>query len=97
MQERRKQVRKEVAAGQGLTFFVPGDGERHLGIIDDICDDGLGIAVEGCFTPGTMLEIVIEEDEQETYLVGEVRWCEPDEWLEGSYHLGVATRARMVT
>ncbi|MDH4320773.1 MAG: PilZ domain-containing protein [Desulfobulbaceae bacterium] len=97
MQERRKQARKGVAAGQGLTFFVQGKEERHIGIIDDVCDEGLGIAVEGCLAPGTMLEIIIEEDEQETYLVGEVKWCEPDEWLEGSFHMGVATRAKMVT
>ena len=97
LQERRKQARKELPPGQGLTFFVQGEPQRYLGIVDDVCDEGMGISVEGSFSVGTMLELILEEDEQETYFIGEIKWCEPDEWLPGSYHLGVVTRIKLVT
>lgn len=80
-----------------MTFSVQDEAERHLAIIDDFCDDGMGLSVERCFAPGTGVEIVLEEEEQETYFIGEVKWCEPDIWLEGTFHLGVATRIKLVT
>lgn len=80
-----------------MTFFIQDEEHRHLGIVDDICDEGMGISVESYFAPGTMLEITLVEDEQESYFIGEVKWCQPDEWLEGSYHLGIVTRIKMVT
>lgn len=97
MEERRKQSERAVPPGQGVTFFVQGEEQRHLGIVNDICPDGMGISVEVRFSPGILLEIILEEEEQETYLLGEVKWCEPDAWLDDSYHLGVATRIKLET
>ena len=83
--------------GHGLTFFVQGETHRYLGIVNDISDDGMGVTVGKSFEPGTVLEFVLEEDEQESYFIGEVMWCKPDQWLEDTYHMGVATRAKVVT
>ena len=97
MEERRAQVRKVPMAGQGVTFFVQGEMLRHIALVNDISDGGIGVSVDRFFAPGTMLEITLEEDEQETYFIGEVRWCRPDEWLEGTYHMGVVTQIKLVT
>jgi len=97
LEERREKVRVSPEEAQGVAFFVQGETLRHFGLINDISEGGIGISVENNFAPGTILEITIEEDEQETYLIGEVRWCKADEWLEGSYHLGIATQIKLVT
>ena len=97
MDERRRQVRRVSDTGQGVAFSIQGEAVQHNGLVNDISDGGIGLTADICVVPGTILEITIEEDEQETYLIGEVRWCAPDEWLEGTYHMGVATQIKLVT
>jgi len=97
LEEREKQEQRSLPPGQGVSFFIQGESERLFGIVDDVRGEEMGLTVEGYFAPGVMLEVTLEEDEQETYFIGEVKWCEPDEWLEGTYHMGVVTRIKMVT
>lgn len=97
MGKTREEVSKQLPPGHGVTFFVQGREVRHLGIVDEISDQGMGISVEVRIEPGTILEIVLEEDESETYLLGEVIRCETDPWLEGTFHLEVDTRIKIVT
>lgn len=95
--ERRKTLREVPPPGQGVTFNVQGETQRYFGILNDVSENGMGISLEHYFEAGTILEIILEEDEQETYFIGEVKWCGPDEWLEGSYHLGVFVNVKLVT
>jgi len=95
VEERRKELRRRLPAGQGVSFFIQGKEERLVGIVDDICDDGMGITVDGCLAIGTVLEIILDDEEVETYLIGEVKWCDPDEWLEGTFHMGVAIHGKL--
>lgn len=92
-----EEIRKQLPPGHGVTFFVQGQDLRHLGIVDEISERGMGISVEVWIEPGTILEIVLEAEESETYLLGEVMWCESDPWLQGTFHMGIDTRFQVVT
>lgn len=85
--EKRRQPRKTPPVMMGLTFALRGRRDRYVGVINDISKNGIGISTNAGFTPGTLLELFLEESN--TYMVGEVRWCAPDDFLTQTYHIGV--------
>ena len=94
LMERRATVRETSQAGQGIRFSSQGERERHLGAVVDISENGIGISASTHFPPGTILEVELEDERQDAYLIGEVRWCAADKLFANTYTLGILTHVR---
>lgn len=85
---------RDLLAGQGIRFSSQGERERHLGAVIDISEKGIGISASTRFPRGTILEVELEDERQNSYLIGEVRWCAADRQFQDTYNIGVLTHIR---
>ena len=87
-QNKRGDSRKLPINLVGVFFTLPADPDGHMGLVNDISHEGLGITSVISVLPGTLLQIFPGENDEEI-IFGEVRWCIPAGLGTDGYYLGI--------
>lgn len=97
--ERRKMMRRTPLSMIGVAVSRLEKQKEVWAILNDYCENGVGISSPVEFPEGTVLDLTINNsDEKELnglkYIIGKVCWCKRDSIIRNTYNLGIETHGQ---